>query len=1056
MTKRLTLLSVVCGLCLGAMAGTPPTRSQVFPGLQKAVHPAAKAINKVQRQRPSDLRTIRSAQPATQSATAPELFYEVPFTHTLCKNKNDATNTTINTYYIAVDANNDGRTWTIAGLSSGSVCKTPNTNEVEAMDDWMISPAIHLKAGTTYRLSLQMASGLSKGKEEKLQIALGAEKTMYAMTTLLGDVAKATNGTKFVDITRDFTVEADGYYYFGFHALSEKEKSGMTKIKNFSIADKSQVVDPADAGTLTYTLAPKGELKATVTYTAPTKTVTGADLAAIDSVVVETNYKKTNTLTGIAPGQTQTFEVTLNKSAYNVIEATAYVKGKAGTACKTDKFYAGPDNPNPVKNLQIKLADDYRHVTLSWDPVSEEGENGGYVDVSKVTYYVFDAFGSIYDPAIATTTETSITLDLSKVKAQDFAAYQVTAGIDETYYSLATTSDIVIVGQPSALPFGESFANKSTAQPWLLDPETTDNGSLAGIIGDNELQTNMDDEGAEPEYLNSQDADNGFFYFLPQTTNAIYGIQSVKVDVSKAEKPVLDFHYQGKGSALDVLIAADGGPMETVKTIDLKENPTTGWTLGRVDLSGYKGYKYICFEFRLRAIHNTETTTWSVPLDNISLHDLASQDLRISAASAPATVNAGDSFTLKAYIENMGTEDCAKAEVTYTDNNGHTQTVSLTNIKAGTIVPATVTWATNAASSSKISYTVVVSAPNDTVAANNTATGTVSVQFNDYPTVTGLTGEVTKGGISLSWAAPDYAWRTQPYVSTEDFEDPNYPALTISDFGGWTLYDGDGQATYTFLLDTKNPYRTKPMAFQLYNPTAAGVPEEKLIDCTTHSGKQMLMAFSTKGRNDNWLISPTLPGDEQTISFWAKSFTIGTPESFEVLYSTTGTDINSFVKIDEVENYPENGVVPEDWTEYKAILPKGTTHFAIRHNSYDTYALMVDDITFKAAGDLPQDTELTGYNIYRNGQKVNDTPVSGTETTDRPAAYGTYAYSVSAVYNHGESQACQPITVDYTAATAISHVTGDATDQPLFNLQGQRVVRAGKGIYIKGGKKVLR
>lgn len=72
-------------------------------------------------------------------------------------------------------------------------------------------------------------------------------------------------------------------------------------------------------------------------------------------------------------------------------------------------------------------------------------------------------------------------------------------------------------------------------------------------------------------------------------------------------------------------------------------------------------------------------------------------------------------------------------------------------------------------------------------------------------------------------------------------------------------------------------------------------------------------------------------------------------------------------------------------------------------------ALMLDDFTFEAAGALPADTELTGYNIYRNGKKLNDSPVSATEATDKPGAAGIYAYSVSAVYNNAsESKACTP------------------------------------------------
>ena len=72
-------------------------------------------------------------------------------------------------------------------------------------------------------------------------------------------------------------------------------------------------------------------------------------------------------------------------------------------------------------------------------------------------------------------------------------------------------------------------------------------------------------------------------------------------------------------------------------------------------------------------------------------------------------------------------------------------------------------------------------------------------------------------------------------------------------------------------------------------------------------------------------------------------------------------------------NYPENNQVPEDWTEFSASLPAGAKHFAIHHTSFDTYALMIDDITYKSAGTLPADTQLEGYNIYLvnvNGKAV--------------------------------------------------------------------------------------
>lgn len=959
------------------------------------------------RQRPSDALFAKPAMaqavPSAKAAEAPEIFYEVPFKHLLGKNEAN-----ICAQYVSFDSNKDTKTWKIGGFNTYSVCM--KSKDLETSDDWLISPAVHLLAGKTYVLSFQLGSALSSGKEDKMAVAIGDAQTVEAMTTTILPLAIADKGSTWVDVQQDFTVAADGYYHIGFHAISETAKSGNAKISNFSIEDKAAQVDPPVAGTLSYELAPKGELKANVTYVAPTKGIGGSDLKEITKVEIATNWVVTNTFTDVKPGETLTFSVPLSNNAYNKIEATAYVADKAGETVKTDYFFAGPDNPQPITNVRISLSDDMTHVNLSWDPISEVGENGGYVDVSKAVYYIFDAFGSYYDPAIASTTETSISLDYSDVTEQDFVSLQVTAGIDETYYSLATTSDIVVVGKPDPTPFTESFANGYYGNAWVLDPESTYSDVLTGIIGDNELQTNIDSEDAEPEYLNSQDADNGFFYILPIKTDAIFRLNSVKVDISKAAKPALEFYYQGMGSALDVLIAAENGEFTVVKTIDLKEAPTTGWTLCSVDLTQYLGKKYICFGLRLRAIHNTEEQTWSVPIDNIRIRDLVASDLRIAAVNAPAKAAVGDNIEVKVSVENLGTEPCVGAKVTLSNENGIIGSANVPELAPNAVTCLPLNVPTNAATAENTKITATIDFAADMEPANNSASTIVKMSFNEYPTVTELAGSSAEGVATLTWNAPEYTELTKGGIRVEDFENESYEPLTISDFGGWTLYDGDMKKTYTFMKDYYNPYRTLPMAYQLFDPVLAGVPDDYLVDMPPHSGKTLLVAWSAQGQNDNWLISPELSGKAQTISFFGRSFTTASAESFEVLYSTTDTNPESFTVIANVENYPANNMVPEDWTEFKAALPEGAKHFAIRHNAYDTYALMLDDFTFEASSPLPADTKLVGYNVYRNGVKVNEAPVTATTATDAPET-GTYNYSVSAVYDQAESKACAPVKI---------------------------------------------
>lgn len=946
---------------------------------------------------------------AEAPAPVPDNAIEVPFTHTLGKNEKATTD-----LYTVIDANGDTRTWKPGGFTGYSVCMKPSAADVDACDDWLVSVPVHLFAGKSYRLSFEEGSALSSGTEDKLEIFAGTAPTVEALTQEIVP-AHTFTGQTFAVCEKDFSVDADGYYYFGFHALSNKSTSGNPKICNFSIAEATEKVDPPVAGTLSYELAPKGELKATVTYVAPTMSQGGAALSAISKVEVKTNWIVSHTFTDVTPGQTITFETELYNNGYNRIEATAFVADEAGETVMIKDFYAGPDNPLPVTGLTISLSEDYKHVTVSWEPVGETGEKGGYVDTEKVVYYIFDAFGSYYDPALASTAETSYTFDYSDMTDQDFVAYQVTAGVGEYYYSLASTSDIVTVGEPYQLPWAESFSDAYYSQMWLIDPASTTSAVMCGTMPDKYLQTNMADEGADPEYLNSHDGDNGFFYIMPFEKDAVYGFSSAKIDVSAVEKPVFEFFYQGKGSRLDAMVAADGGDFEVIRAIDLKQEPTDDWTLCRIDLSRYRQSRYIQIELRLTAIHNDDEYMWSVPIDNIRVRNLVDNDLRLVCAVAPSSVKAGENVEIECRVENMGTADNANATVVLYRGAEKADEQPLGSVAPNQLAVVKFSQSAGVIDHNGLSFGVKVVNEGDADVSNNEVAIEVGVNVPNYPTVANLSAiHGDDNTVSLSWSAPELAGLTEPSARVEDFESPEYEALTIDDFGGWTMYDVDNLKTYTFMDDTRNPYRTLRMAYQLYNPAVAGVPAGKMEDVAANSGTQFLAAWSAQGVNDNWLVSPELSGAEQTVSFYARSFTIAFAESFEVLYSTTDKRRESFTAVDNVENYPEDGKVPEVWTEFKAALPAGAKYFAIRHTANDTYALFVDDISFEAAPVIPADIEVSGYNVYRNGVKLNETPVSQSEFVDEPGESGNYSYRVSAVYNHGESIPCEAVDIDFT------------------------------------------
>lgn len=995
----------------------------------------------------------RSARPLFSAPfKAEQEAINVPFTHSLGKNESDITNT-----YTVIDANHDERTWKPGGFTAYSVCMKPTT-EI-SMDDWLISPPINLSANAEYTISLDLRQVLTPSHNDKLSVWIGNSPTVEGMTQSLKEIEIAGKDWSTTEFT--FTSGEAGVYYIGFHAETEANCSANIGICNFGMTNEvPESVDPPAAGTLTYQVFPKGELKAHVVYTAPTLTVSGATLTKIDKVEIINRWYEKFEYTDVNPGQTIELDVELfSGMSNNRLQATAYVLNSngdyiAGEEVLVTGIMAGYDYPLAPENILAEVSADGKTVTLTWNPVGEVGESGGYVDAENITYYIFDAFGSYYDPAIAYTTATRYVFDYSDKTEQDFMAYQVTAAYEKNgneYASLNGTSNVITYGPALSLPFTESFANCRFKNIWMTDPET--NMFKYGTVEDNYLQTNGDDPTAEPTFLNSQDNDNGFFYMLPMEKDEVCGLISLSIDLKGATNPILEFYAQGKGSVLDVLAGKSISNLSVVRSIDFKQTPTNDWTKYSVSLKDFISVGSINIELRLRAIHNDDEHTWSVPIDNIRVRDALENNLAVSFYNTPAEIKVGETTPIIVKVENLGQNDAANAKLVLTRNGELAKEWQISTVHSGESQLFEYPEKADIMDSDEIEYFAELIYADD-APMDNKCTSIVSVIFPSHPAVSTLSGNVNEGVVSLNWQPISLDGLTEPIETFEDFENPEYEALTIEDFGDWTMIDLDGYKTYSFLNDKNNPHRTEPMAYQLYNPALAGVPESYLPDCPTHSGSQMLVAWSCPYNNYNLLISPKLSGEKQTVTFYARSFTTAYPETFTVYTSTTGKEIDDFTRFNNVQgNFYNSYYIPEDWTQYKLELPEGTLYFAILHDSYDTYALFLDDFSFEKASVLPSDTQLMGYNVYRNRMKITETPVDGTEYADIPTkedGHHSYEYQVTAVYNNAESRPSEPLKINYELS-GIDDVNVDSTTTEYYGIDGRRLKEANRtpGIYIR-------
>lgn len=955
---------------------------------------------------PRPARTAAIAKSPARAAAPDNAVEALPFNSPLGKN-----DTRMDDYTI-IDANHDNRSWNVK-TASYAACMGPNTADFQTADDWLVSPPIHLYKDKTYLFKIEATGMSTAAKTADFAFFMGDAPTVEAMTTTIVEKKTYPGGSIYTKVEQQFTVPADGYYYFGFHCTTDKAVNTTSRLKNFAIEEYAAPVDAPAAGTIEYSRRPKGELTIDVTYTAPTKTKSGADLTEISKIEIynwispKADYF---TVENPEPGKTYTCAVPALEGGNNRLRAVAYTGETPGDMAETANFHVGKDMPGDPSNIRATLSDDFTKVTLTWDPVSETGENGGYVDPAEVKYYIFDAFGSYYDPALAEEVTSPYTFDYSAAKEQDFMAYQITAGNDKGY-SMGEYSNVVVIGKPSPTPWNESFTDCYYGAAWMQDLSTSGN-VMTSLFYDGELQTNSDaPEGTEPEYIDSHDLDNGFLLMLPYAKDDCFGLNSVKVDISGASKPVFEFHYQGMGSRLEALVAREEGDFETVRDIDLKAEPTAGWTLCRVPLDAYKSARYVRVGFRMTAVHNTDETTWSVPVDNFRVIDLADVDLRLSYANI-MPLEAGKPSDVKISMENMGTATASNAAMRLYVDDEIVAEKTVGDMAAGAVVSHTLAFTPGPLHPDKVAVRCEVVADADASEGNNAAGPVdINIKHSDLPGVADLAADKAEdNAVQLSWTAPDYASFAQPRTVTDDLESVDYPDFDAVKAGDWTFNDLDRQRNYTWLHDYDNPYRGIAMGFQIFTRSKAGLPEEELVEIPPHSGDRLFVAWGAS-RNDNWLISPLLSGNAQTVRFWARGWSVAFPETFEVLYSTTDTKPESFVKIDNVGNYPSDGTIPEEWTEFTADLPASALHFAIRHISPDSYALYVDDLTYEAPSAYPADLALTGYNVYRDGALLEN--VAATAHTDLPGADGNYAYRVSAVYNHGESRACEAAEVDF-------------------------------------------
>lgn len=938
--------------------------------------------------------------------------------------------------FTIIDANNDGKTWSYCeNDGSGQPSVQIEYGNVDH-DDWLITPPLKLKAGVIYNISYRVAS---KGANypELLEVKYGSEPTAKAMTSVLSEKEEITN-QQYVTVKKELIPEKDGVVYFGFHCTSSADWCYQLVLDDITVTGNSQK-SPDAVNDITVTPAADGSNKATVNFVAPAKAIDGSALTSEMEVSVMRDGEEIQNMAAIKPGQAYYYIDNEANNGVNTYSVIARNDAGEGRESKKVEAYVGLDTPNEVTNVKAVTADN--SITLTWSPVTT-GEHNGYVDPTDMAYNVYEIIetgSGINLPLVDQVDKTTITIPYDVNKGdQEMINYALSAE-NTKGEGPRVMSPGILVGKPYELPFEEHFKGGSLDHSmwWVSKTGASEFSLMQGM---------------------SSDGDNGCAGYVATDNNDQAILGSGKISLQGAENPVFNMSFKSSLENSDATITIyahkpgqeeNTTPFKEVRLNELKDKANDWHTCLVKFGKDYTTPSYMTMTLVVKAAAGE-----TLYLDNITVRDFASKDLRASV-SAPAKVRKGETLTVSVGVTNMG-ESSVNSAVVNLYAGGKlvgTKTIDGT-LESFATSTLKFDYRTQINDASPLELKAEVAADDDSTPEDNVATTEVELLPSTKTAPDHVAATTTDGrSVDVEWTKIEATTETV----TDDFE--SYTPWSMDEFGDWTaVYGEKGLAKGPFSRSYPHPNEGKKFAYTVVEaPTWLDSSVLNDYVCLKpHSGNRYLATFYSVENSqfvvaDNWLISPSLPGVKQTITFWANNFVsaaLSYPENFDVLYSTTGASLDNFKKAG-ASMIAEGGA----WKQYSVELPEGATYFAIHNNTDDTYMFMLDDISYLAGCGM-----VTAYNIWRDGQLIKQVAANVNTFTDTTADGGSHRYGVSAVYSGGESEItfASPVTsigklVDASLKAPFDIYT---VDGKLVRKDANSTAGLVPGLYVVGGKTI--
>lgn len=890
--------------------------------------------------------------------------------------------------WTVLDANNDNSYWKVYNGVLRIIY-----NPSHAMDDWAFTPAINVEANKAYRVSFDT---YSKGPSfaERIEVMYGPSCSPEGMTKVLldpTDIIEIESEPRHVEKT--MVSDSDGKLYIGLHGISDAYKWYLY-VANFRISEAVDAVTPGAPTELSVVPDNGGELTAGVSLRAPSDDMTGNPLASLSSVNLERDGVVVKTFENPQPGEVLTYDDLLTQAGS--VTYTAYGVNEFGKGLEADAtVFVGYSLPDVTSEVTISRTETDGEAVVTWAPVTND-VNGKRYGNGDVKYNLYKIVGQTRSLISGDLSQTSFSYQAVPAGQQEFirvAVYAKTAQGEGNGYA----TSFAPIGTPYA-GLNESFPNGQLTYNYLT--AAIDGGSWT-LCNDQSLTG-----------ISASDGDNGYLaataQYVDQGSELITGMISLE---GMANPGISFFTYNIIGNAgeedTNIIKVSVKTPDSEVWTevfdktvVEICGNGVDGWSKASVSLAEYANQTV---QIKLTAICQVFSYTM---FDSIEVGSLLAYDLKAASIDAPAKAVTGTEFTIGVAVANEGMQAAEGYCVELYADDELVETKNGPTLAPGQRTVVEFEENMSPLASENVTYFAnVVYALDQNMTNNVTGNAEVKPVSSTLPEASDLNATSAKNAVTLEWNAPDLSG-TYCEPVTYDFEDGDSFA---DEYGDFIFVDRDGSPVGGF-QNLQIPNITSGVTTGSF-----WVWDQSLMDNNTfkaHSGSKYLFALyrADNNKSDEWAITPELYGSAQTVSFYAKSYSVQYPERIELYYSTGSTDPDDFILIPNV-----GGTVPADWTLYDIEVPQGAKRFAIRSCASGSFMLLVDDMTLTPAFNTV-DLEIDGYNLYRDGVLVNETLLADTEYEDTNVTDGqTYTYQVTVVYrDKGESCPTAPVSVFYS------------------------------------------